>query len=53
MYIYFSSYIIVHLQKPDIWSKKNAGVLERSQRDFEAKQEEENVFEKSKSVDFM
>ncbi|KAK3585520.1 hypothetical protein CHS0354_022929 [Potamilus streckersoni] len=35
-------------KKPSIWSKKNAGVLERAQRDIEEKVEEENVFEKSK-----
>ncbi|OWF54814.1 coiled-coil domain-containing protein 174-like [Mizuhopecten yessoensis] len=35
-------------KKNDIWSTKNAGVLERAQRDFERKTEEENVFENSK-----
>ncbi|XP_069132891.1 coiled-coil domain-containing protein 174-like [Argopecten irradians] len=35
-------------KKNDIWSRKNKGVLERAQRDFEKKAEEENVFENSK-----
>ena len=36
------------LQKASIWSKKNAGVLERAQQDLEAKREEEDVMGRSK-----
>ncbi|XP_041354165.1 coiled-coil domain-containing protein 174-like [Gigantopelta aegis] len=34
--------------KTNIWSKKNAGVLERAQQDLEQKEEDENIFDKSK-----
>ncbi|ESO85019.1 hypothetical protein LOTGIDRAFT_236038 [Lottia gigantea] len=37
-------------KKTNIWSKKNKGVLERAQRDFEIKAEEEDVNEKSRKA---
>ncbi|XP_064606038.1 coiled-coil domain-containing protein 174-like [Liolophura sinensis] len=37
-------------KKPNIWSKKNAGVLQRAERDLEAKAEEENSLEKSRKA---
>ncbi|XP_052243604.1 coiled-coil domain-containing protein 174-like isoform X2 [Dreissena polymorpha] len=35
-------------KKPSLFSKKNVGVSERAEKDFEAKQEEEDVFLRSK-----
>jgi len=49
---YFSSVYDsrVALQKPNIWSKKNAGVLERAQNDLEQKTEETDAMEKARQV---
>ena len=38
------------MQKQTIWSKQNIGVLQRAQRDLEAKKEEEDEIAKSKYV---
>ena len=51
---YLSFRIIVcslfFLQKTSVWNKKNAGVLERAQRDLEQKKEEDDELERSRSV---
>ena len=36
------------IQKPNIWSKKNAGVSQRAAKDYEEKLEEEDIFARSK-----
>jgi len=36
------------LQKANIWSKKNAGVLERAQNDLEEKTEESDVMDRAR-----
>ena len=41
-------YLCAYFQKPNIWSKKNAGVTQRAAKDYEEKLEEEDVFERSK-----
>lgn len=41
---------VLFLQKPSIWSKKNAGVLERAQHDLEVKEETDDVIGRSKWV---
>ena len=38
------------MQKPNIWSKKNAGVLERAQNDVEQKTEETDAMDKARQV---
>ena len=43
-------YCIYILKKSTIWSKQNAGVLQRAQKDIEHKAEEENEYEKSRLV---
>lgn len=35
-------------QKPNVWSKKNAGVLERSQNDLEQKTEGTDVMDRAR-----
>ena len=40
--------ICYEFQKPNIWSKKNAGVLERAQTDLEQKTEEADVMDKAR-----
>jgi len=37
-------------QKPNIWSKKNAGVRERAQNDLEQKTEEADVMDRARCV---
>ena len=37
-------------KKASVWSKRNAGVLERAQRDLEAKEEAEDILSKSKAA---
>lgn len=40
-------------QKSSVWSKKNAGVTDRAQKDLLAKEEDEDVLAKSKLVSIL